>query len=337
LAVACLLLSAACAPALTSHARLVAGSPAASAVIGTPPATLDLSFNEELAPSSTVQAVSISSGETVSQASTVDPANKRQLSAPLNGLAPGVYQVRWHTVPATAGAPLDGAYSFTVAPDARTQPHLWLGKATADSQETVPLGGQGFAPRSTLKLAIADDAQPLQSIQTDDAGAFAATIVVPPDVPYGWQPILATDATGARAALPLEVRWGGWPPLDAAVVARPGPSEGEVTFSVTVRNRSDYVLEAIRVAVPVPDGSTFASATAGGQLTDGEVTWAIPWIDRSTAGPFDLTLRSTGPVTVQAQVDYRHRRPRGCLGDGCLPAFISNAVSQPANGTPPGG
>jgi methionine-rich copper-binding protein CopC len=336
-AIGCLLLGAsACAPALTSHARLVAGSPAASAIVGSAPASLELTFNEALGPASKVEVIAISSGETVSKDSVVDPANAQRLTAPLGSLAAGVYQVRWHTVPASSGAALNGAYSFTVSPDVRTQPRLSLGKATADSQEAVPLSGQGFAPRSMLKLAIADDAQPLQSVQTDDSGSFATSIVVPPNVPFGWQPVLATDATGARAATPLEVRWGGWPPLDASVVARPGPSSGEVTFSITVRNRSDYVLEAIEVGVPLPEGSSFDSATGGGQLKDGQVTWSLPWIDRSIAGPFDLTLRATAPVSVQAHVDYRHRRPRGCLGDGCLPAFISNAASEPATGSPLG-
>jgi methionine-rich copper-binding protein CopC len=324
-----------CAPALTARAQLVAGSPAPGAVVGAPPTTLELTFNRVLGEDSRVDLVAGATGEPLPLAPAIDEANPMKLKATLPGpLPPGSYQVRWHSVPDERGVPHDGAYSFAVEPERATQPRLWLAKARADSQEPVLLGGAGFTPRSTVTLAIADDGQPVGVAETDDQGAFRSTIVVPPDIPFGWQPIAVADASGARATLPLEVRWGGWPPLDAQVAARSGPGDGEVTFRVTVRNRSDYVLEAIQVVVAVPDGAVFERAGAGGAYADGRVTWTIPWLDRSLADPLELRLRADRPVEVQARVDYRHRRPRGCIGDGCLPAFISNAVSEPARGTP---
>ena len=328
--------STACAPALTARAQLVAGSPAPGSVVGTAPSTLELTFNRALDATSHVDLVA-ETGELLPLTPTVDVSNPMKLTAALPGpLASGSYQVRWRSVPEERGEPHGGAYSFAVEPARATQPRLWLATPRAESEERVLLGGVGFTPRSTVSLAIADDGQPVGTAQTDEHGAFRGTIVVPPDVPFGWQPVAAADESGARAVVPLEVRWGGWPPLETQVTAQPGPSEGEVTVGVTVRNRSDYVLEAIRVVVAVPDGAAFERAGNGATFADGSVTWTIPWLDRAAWDPLEMRLRADQAVEVQAWVEYRHRRPRGCIGDGCLPAFISNAVSEPARGTPRG-
>src|SRR5436309_7562617 len=57
---------------------------------------------------------------------------------------------------------------------------------------------------------------------TDAQGSFAVEARVPENVPFGEQPVSATDMCGAAATAALEVRWGGWPPLVAFDVGQIG-------------------------------------------------------------------------------------------------------------------
>jgi hypothetical protein len=181
-----------------------------------------------------------------------------------------------------------------------------------------------------VTLTIGDDAQALNTVETDAHGSFGVDVRIPPGVPFGVQPISATDGGGGVAETAVQVRWGGWPPLVAFTVGQPGPAPGEATFSVSVRNRSDFLLERVRVALddPGPGTTSFVAAEPNADRQPGAVAWEIPVLDRGVAGPFRATYRTTATVASHARIEFRHRRPRGCPADECPPAFVSETTSD---------
>jgi uncharacterized protein DUF11 len=153
-------------------------------------------------------------------------------------------------------------------------------------------------------------------------------------VPYGLQRVSSFDGTTRTAEATFQVQWGGWPPLVGSDVGSPGPEPGEVTFTITIRNRSDYVLEHVRVVVADPDGGELVSADPGWQYQDSALVWEIPVVDRGPSRPLHVTYRSDHPVISHAWFEFRHRRERGCNRSDCLPAFVSNSVAD-SESTPP--
>ena len=137
----------------------------------------------------------------------------------------------------------------------------------------------------------------------------------------------AADAVGFAA---LQVRWGGWPPLIGYTVGQSGPASGEVTFTVSVRNRSDYVLEHVRVVLVDPRGATFVDADAGARHEAGQLVWDVGVLDRGVAGPMSAACRAAGPTHATARIAFRHRRPHDCGGDECLSPFVSETTSESA-------
>src|SRR5205085_4877822 len=103
---------------------------------------------------------------------------------------------------------------------------------------------------------------------------------VPASVPFGVQPLAAVDSQGRRAAAGVEVRWGGWPPAVATVLGQSGPAEGEVTFTLNIRNRSDYILEHVRVVLKDPGGAVLVRADPAPQQRDATLEWEVPVLDR---------------------------------------------------------
>ncbi len=97
---------------------------------------------------------------------------------------------------------------------------------------------------------------------------------------------------------------------------------------VTLRNRSDYVLERVRVVLRDPQGASFVSADPTPRYHDQTVTWDIPTMDRGVLGPFRVTYRVAGAVSSHVWVEFRHRHSHGCSDDDCLPAFVSEMTSE---------
>jgi hypothetical protein len=126
----------------------------------------------------------------------------------------------------------------------------------------------------------------------------------------------------------LGVRWGGWPPAVATDVGQPGPGPDQVTFVVQPRNRSDYVLEHVRVVMKDPDGSALVGSSPTAEHKDGTLAWVIPVMDRGQFGPFRATYQTNGAVVSHSWLEFRHRHERGCSGDTCLPAFISVSTAD---------
>src|SRR5262249_6114908 len=148
-----------------------------------------------------------------------------------------------------------------------------------------------FAPRTAVKLTIGDDDQRLSSVDTDALGAFDIQARVPAGVAFGMQPINAVDASGSSASAALQVRWGGWPPLLAFTVGEPGPQVGDVTFSIGLRNRSDYVLERVVIRLADPEGARFVSAQPSAQREGNAVMWDVPTMYRGVLSPFRATYQ----------------------------------------------
>jgi hypothetical protein len=95
-----------------------------------------------------------------------------------------------------------------------------------------------------------------------------------------------------------------------------------------VRNRSDYLLERVRVTMADPDGGRFVAAEPATHRDEQAVVWDIPSVDRGVVGPFRATYRVSAAVAMHARVEFRHRRPHGCNGEECLPAFVSETSSE---------
>jgi len=108
-----------------AHAQLAKSTPSAGQTLATSPASVDLTYGEDLAAGST-GSVADASGATVSTGATISTTDRRQLSIALKpGLPNGVYKVSWHSISADDGDALDGTFFFGVgvpAPSTATLP-----------------------------------------------------------------------------------------------------------------------------------------------------------------------------------------------------------------------
>jgi methionine-rich copper-binding protein CopC len=325
-------LAAACAPALAAPPRLVAVWPSAGAKLPVAPHTFELTFNRALRADASSAAVwrDDQDGQPIPTHAEVEPTNPRRLRVQILAPSTGRYRLHWHAVADRTAAMRDGEQGFSMRDESVEAPRLQVNRTTAESGEKFEVAGHGFGQDDHVRLTIGDDEQALRTVETNDEGAFVAETQVPAGVAFGVQPISAVDARGNSATAAVQVRWGGWPPLLAFTVGQPGPRPGEVTFSLSVRNRSDYVLEQVRVVLGDPDGASFVAAEPAPQRQDQALAWEIPMVDRGVVGPFLATYRVTGATATHARIEFRHRRPRGCTGDDCLPAFVSETTSDSA-------
>ena len=320
-----------CAPSLAAPPHLVAAWPAAGARLPVDQQTFDLTFNRRLATDPSWFVVwREEDGAAMATDATIDPHNPRQAHVRLLEPAPGAYRLHWHAVAARSAASADGEQDFALQDESNVPPLLELSRTVAEVGDTLEIVGRGFGPNSPVKLMMADDQIELATVEADRHGDFRAETSVPPNAPFGVQPVSAEDTRGGVARAALQVHWGGWPPLVSFTVGRPGPRAGQVTFSVTVRNRSDYVLEGVRVVLSDPEGSTFVSAVPPPRRQTAAAEWQIPTMDRGASGPFRATYRAAGAVVAHTWVEFRHRHTLGCTEDDCMPAFISESVSQSA-------
>jgi methionine-rich copper-binding protein CopC len=321
----------ACAPTLAMPPRLIAAWPPDGATVGIAPQTLELTFNRVLR--SDVSAVTVSradDGAPVAGTISLPSGDAQRVLMRLTEPAEGSYRVHWHVVAARSGAAAEGEQQFSMRAGGVPPPHLSVSPTTAETGDVVEVRGRGYAPGSEVRLAIGDDGPPLVVVKSDYRGTFSTDVRVPNSVAFGEQPVSARDAAGASGVGALQVRWGGWPPLVGYTLGQPGPASGEVTFSISVRNRSDYVLESVRVVLDDPPAATFVGADAGVRRETGRLVWDVALLDRGVAGPVSVIYRVGAPTTAHARIEFRHRRPHGCSGDECLSAFVSDTTSDSA-------
>jgi methionine-rich copper-binding protein CopC len=326
-----------CAPVLVAPPQLVAAWPAAGATLPVAQTTFNLTFNRTLHAELTWATVSRDEdGSPVAVDSTVLPANPRRLHVVLKKPAAGQYRLHWHAVAARTSAARDGEQTFSMQDESVAPPRIEVSPPVAETGDKVQVAGTGFGKRCAVHLTIGDDEQALSTVETDASGAFAVEERVPQTVPFGQQPVTATDMCGAATTAAVQVRWGGWPPLVASYVGQSGPEPGEVTFWLSLRNRSDYVLERVHLVLTDPPGASFVGADPAARRQDQSLSWDIPSMDRGVLGPFRVTYRVAEATSSHAWIEFRHRRPHGCSGDDCLPAFVSEAVAESKSVSPAG-
>jgi methionine-rich copper-binding protein CopC len=318
-----------CAPSLAARPYLVAAWPPAGSSLSVNRQTFELTFNRPLRPELSTAAVWREEEDVPTPTEVrLEPADSTRLRVRLVEPAAGAYQLHWHAVAAESGAAVDGDQAFRLQDESPAPPRIEVSPAKADKGETLELVGKGFAKHSVVQLTIADDQQSLASVETDGAGKFSAEAKVPPSVPFGVQPVSATDGLGRNALGAVAVRWGGWPPVVATSVGQPGPGLGEVTFTVNVRNGSDYLVEHVRVVLKDPESGVLVGADPAPQRDAATLVWMIPVMDRGLVGPFRATYRTNAPAVGKAWLEFRHRHVGPCVDDDCLPAFISDSSAD---------
>ena len=324
-----------CAPVFSAPPHLVAASPVDGVSLPVERQTFDLMFNRRLSASATwISVWREDDGATMATETDVDPQNPRHAQVRLLEAARGTYRLHWHAVDARSAAAADGEQDFTLQDESMAQPRLQVSRATADTGEKLEIVGKGFAEKCLVKVTMGDDQVNLTTVETNAYGDFDAETRVPPNVSFGIQPLSAEDTQGGAAVTALQVRWGGWPPLVAFTVGQPGPRPGEVTFALSARNRSDYLLERVRLVLSDPQGAMFLSADPRPERQNATSVWEIPTMDRGAIGPFRATFRATGAVVGRMRIEFRHRRALGCSDDECGPAFVSESVSESTEVTP---
>lgn len=115
-ALACLLALLLAPAAARAHAVLVKSSPARRAVVTTPPARVELTFNERLEPAySTVSVWTADNRRVDDGAVVVGPEDARRLSVGLSPLAHGTYTVKFRVL-SVDGHVVEGTFPFDVRP-----------------------------------------------------------------------------------------------------------------------------------------------------------------------------------------------------------------------------
>jgi len=317
-----------CAPALAVPPHLVASWPLAGASLSVARHILELTFNRELDPATTWAAVWGDDGSTLASSAALDPTDARRLKIRLLEPTAGGFDLRWHAVDAESHLASDGEQAFTLQSESPAPPRIDVSPPAAANNDRLEVVGKGFVPDSPLQLTMGDNQVPLSTTRTDAQGKFNVEVRAPASVAYGVQPITAADGDGRTATGSVMLLYGGWPPVVGTNVGQPGPGPGEVTFTLSIRNLSDYVLEHVTVTLADPDGSALVDADADAQRQANTLVWTIAEMDRGPAGPFRATYRASAPVVSHAWIEFRHRRQRGCTGNDCIPAFISTSVAD---------
>jgi hypothetical protein len=289
---------------------------------------VELTFNRNLDATETWASVQDDSGGTLDTSVGLDPTDSRRLQVHLQDPTAGTFDLHWHAVDADSHLASDGDEAFTLRNESPAPPRIDISPAEADNNERLEVVGKGFAANSPLQLTMGDDAVSVTTTQTDAHGKFNVEVRAPGSVTYGVQPITAADAEGRRAVGSVMLRYGGWPPVVGADVGEPGPLAGEVTFSLTLRNLSDYVLEHVTATMTDPDGAELVTADPGFQREGDKLVWTIPEMDRGSVGPMRVTYRASGAVVSHSWMEFRHRRERRCTATDCIPAFISTSEAD---------
>jgi methionine-rich copper-binding protein CopC len=317
-----------CAPALGVPPRMVASWPMPGASLSVGRHALELTFNRPLDSGASRASVVDAEGASVATNVRVDANDRRRLNVRLTDPRPGNYDLRWHAVAADSRIASDGDQAFSLEREVSSPPRIDVSPSLAESGDRLELVGKGFTRDADVALTIGDDDQPLATAHTDGSGRFNLEAHVPSSVPYGLQRVSALLAGERIATASVQVQWGGWPPLVGSNVGQPGPEPGEVTFTIDVANRSDYVLEHVRVVLAQPERAQMVSADGDAQVEGSSVEWDLPVMDRGAVQPMHVTYRTDHVVSSHAWIEFRHRRQRGCWQGDCLPAFISNSVAD---------
>jgi len=318
-----------------AHARYVTSVPDSGDFVTSAPSSVKVTFSEEVKLSgSNISVIAPGGTEVNAGAVGFDGSDRKTLSVPLpSGLANGLYTVNWVSISDQDGDKEDGAFNFGLRAGVAA-PVLHVDRASADVGQRLTLSGSGYKPNGSIVISAGDDDEFVDAGRADASGQFNLAAALPSDLPFGKQTITAADGDGAKATGEVMVRWGGWPPLKVHVDA--SGARDDMTFSVTLTNRSDYAVRVNAARLQLPPGTTFKSADNGGRLDAfGEASWdTFELPARGSVGPLNVVLDTTklkdgDDVTAWAWVTYSHAQEQGDDGS-LLPSFQSSAVSPPA-------
>ena len=151
-----------------AHAELETASPPAGGVVTSLPASMVLTFSEEVRPGAVSVQVTGPDGDRVDAGDAAvdltDP-ERTTVKVSLFGGGPGEYAVHWETISNIDGDSASGDYKFTVSAQEATSPETTVG--TPDATEAAP------QPTATAE----NIGNPLASTEGDfDSRAFAISV-----------------------------------------------------------------------------------------------------------------------------------------------------------------
>jgi len=100
----------------TGHASLVRAEPPANVILETPPTSLRLRYDEEVAPGLSLVSILDRTNLVVMQGGVVDARDPKVMQLPVQSLRPGIYTVSWKVLSAVDGHITRGAFAFTFLP-----------------------------------------------------------------------------------------------------------------------------------------------------------------------------------------------------------------------------
>jgi uncharacterized repeat protein (TIGR01451 family) len=109
--------------------------------------------------------------------------------------------------------------------------------------------------------------------------------------------------------------------ISKAASLDPVPAGTTLTYTLSYTNTGNEDASGVFVTDTVPANTTFASATGGGTVTGGVVTWNIDTLGAGASGSVDLTVQVNSPL------------PNGTLVTNATYGIDSNETA-PLNGTP---
>jgi methionine-rich copper-binding protein CopC len=135
--------------AALAHSGLESSNPADGSVISEAPASISLTFNEELLPDADSISLNAADGTNIVSAKVQPTGSTVEIPWPVD-LAPGAYQVAFRVVSAD-GHPVTGAIGFTFAP----------ADVPAEASSSTPAPGSSEASEaSPTAMPISDNAEP---------------------------------------------------------------------------------------------------------------------------------------------------------------------------------
>ncbi|HEY1252832.1 MAG TPA: hypothetical protein VGH97_16755 [Thermoanaerobaculia bacterium] len=204
-------------------------------------------------------------------------------------------------VAVTGASQLDGIAitpdgSTALAVDAGVGGNLWAISAPFNASSTTQGIPVPIAAGTFEDIGISADGQ-LAIMAGNDLGS--STIVPFIQAPYTTvgATVSQVNVTGGRGAGAVRFLPPGLAP--GLTISKSGPPTGttgsNITYTITYGNTGGAAANAVVIHDPVPAGTTFVSATGGGTMAGGVVTWNIGTVPAGTTGQ---TVQFTVTVNV---------------------------------------
>jgi methionine-rich copper-binding protein CopC len=132
----------------SAHAKVLSATPGIGSVIASVPTSVSVTTAENMNPDPKKSNLFVygPAGDLISQGNAKIPLNNpKEMSVPIKATGNGVYIVRWITVSADDGDPDEGAFTFTVNPNATNGNTGVTAKPTSTtSASAATTSGSGF-------------------------------------------------------------------------------------------------------------------------------------------------------------------------------------------------